>query len=226
MSNRIISFRFDDGLWVGTQKAIEILSPHKASFFIVKDWLADYESEILDEFNKGRYHGSIEEWIELSNSGQDIQAHSCTHRNFLELSQEERLEELQGSHDLISKIHDQSILMCYPYNAITNDDLKSLGYKAAGFLTRPSDRPIHFNNFKNIDTYALKSWAVRERNFDSIINDLSYLPDNTWTILSFHSLDGEGFEPWSSSGFKALKEEIIQMNFKIETVTDTVDLYC
>lgn len=224
MSNKIISFRFDDGLWEGTQKIVDILSPYKASFFIVKNWLSEFNGPIHDEYNKGRYHGSINEWKELSGLGHDIQAHSCSHRNFLDLKEEERLQELQGSYDLVSEIHDYSKMMCYPYNVMISDDLQSIGFKAAGFLTHPSDQQINYNLLDDTNVFALKSWAVRERNFEFIIKELSNLPDNTWTILAFHSLEDEGFEPWSIDGFKALTEEIVKMNFNIQTVTETVDL--
>ena len=223
---RIISFRFDDGLWEGARKAVSVLNPYKASFFIVKNWLEDFDLPVLDEYNRGRYHGSIALWKEMSAMGQDIQAHSCTHQRFSSLSKAERDEELSESIRLIRKIHDGPYFICYPYNDITPDNLTMAGYDAAGFETRPSSTPINWNNTSNLDVYRLKSWAIREENFFSICDQIKALPPDSWTILAMHSLDGEGFSPWNSSNLKHLVEFISDLDFEILSIQEAYSKLC
>jgi hypothetical protein len=104
-------------------------------------------------------------------------------------------------------------------------DLRDLGVSAAGFRSRTSDEPILFNRMdQDLDPFALQSWAVRERNLDAVARQLANdVPDGTWTILAFHSLDGEGFEPWGSAAFGVLVQTVRQQGFHIRTVGQMVD---
>ncbi len=219
---RIISFRFDDGLWEGAIKASKILGDYKATFFIVVDWLDDNPGIINDDFNMGRSHGSLDSWMEMSESGQDVQSHSKSHRRFSTLNYDERITELIESRKLIESIHDRPILFCYPYNDITQDDLKSLGYSGGGFHTMTSYHPIIYNELSDYDPFMLRSWAIQEENFSDICHQLKNLPNDTWTILGLHSLDGEGFNPWKYSYLEALFEFIVLQNFKISTISEVL----
>lgn len=219
---RIITFRFDDGLWHGTQKAIRILGEFHASFFIVKNWLSEYNFPIQDEFNKGRYHGSIDEWKEVSAMGHDVQSHSCSHRTFSNLTIEERTIELKESLELLTEIHEPPYSMCYPYNDMTPDNLVDLGYEASGFYTRPSDQNILYNHINQLEIFNLKSWAIREHHLENIKVQLQNVPDDTWIILAMHSLDNEGWEPWSQASFSELVNFIAAHDFEILSLSETL----
>jgi hypothetical protein len=103
-------------------------------------------------------------------------------------------------------------------------DLASLGLSAAGFATAGSDRAIVFNGLDDdeLDLFRLRSWAVRERHFHTIVDQLDGLPDQSWTILGFHSLDGEGHEPWTSEGFSRLVAIVNAAGLQIVSIREMV----
>lgn len=125
---------------------------------------------------------------------------------------------------LVRRVHSGPYVFCYPYNAIADLDLAPLGISAAGFETVTSDGPVTFNTIDGaLDLYRLKSWSVRERHFDAIVNQLTHrLPNDSWTILALHSLDGEGHEPWTSEGFSRLVAAVRAMRCPIVTVGEMV----
>jgi peptidoglycan/xylan/chitin deacetylase (PgdA/CDA1 family) len=221
---RFISFRLDDGFIEGARKVAAFLDPSRASFFIVaelvmKTGVADHEPLF-----EGKDFGSVDEWRVVSGLGHDVQLHGATHANMAVLRPEQQLCEVQDSLSLVRRIHDGPYVFCYPYNAVADLDLAPLGISAAGFETGTSDEPVMFNTVDcALDLYRLKSWAVRERHFDTIVNQLTHhLPDDSWTILAFHSLDGEGHEPWTSGGFSRLVTAVRAMGCQIVTVGEMV----
>lgn len=222
---RIVSFRFDDGLWEGAKKAHKILYPHKGSFFIVRDWLSNVSEEIDDKYNNERYHGSIDEWQAMSLSGHDIQAHSCSHSMFSKLDLRTQANEFEGSLECIKKIHNGPYIFCFPYNDIISADLESIGYAASGFITRSSKSPIIYNDLTKKIWHNLNSWAIRQAHIESIKLEVENLPDDSWVILSLHSLDGEGFEPWDSTSFEDLVRSIEKMGFGILSISEVLNLY-
>ncbi len=135
-----------------------------------------------------------------------------------------RSRSLEYALSLVRRIHDGPYVFCYPYNSIADLDLASLGISAAGFETPTSDGLVMFNVVDQaLDLYRLKSWAVRERHFDAIVYQLSqHQPNDSWTILAFHSLDGEGHEPWTSERFSRLVAAVRAMGCQIVTVGDMV----
>jgi Polysaccharide deacetylase len=204
---RCITFRFDDGFIDGARKAAAALHPSPASFFVVAG-LVD-GSVRLDhiELFRGRNFGSVDEWRAMAELGHDVQPHGVNHKDFAELNAEQQRAEVKTSLDLVRRIHLGPYIFGFPYNNIVADlDLTSLGVSAAGFVTASSDEAIVCNRPRDpeFDRYRLQSWAVRERHFDSIVDQLDSLPEQSWTILAFHSLDGEGHEPWTSLGFARL----------------------
>lgn len=65
---------------------------------------------------------------------------------------------------------------------------------------------------------------MRERQFVRIVRDLDQaVPDDTWTILALHSLDGEGYEPWTSKGFARLVEAVSSMRYVIVSVAEVLN---
>ena len=221
---RFISFRLDDGFIEGARKAAACLDPSRASFFIVANLVLETAAADFEPLFKGRDFGLIEEWRAISSLGHDVQLHGATHANMTMLQPEQQLFEAQASLALVRQIHDGPYVFCYPYNAMTDLDLAPIGISGAGFETVTSDAPVIYNTIdRALDLYRLKSWAVRERHFDAIVDELTHhLPDDSWTILAFHSLDGEGHEPWTSEGFSRLVTVVRAMGGQIVTVAEMV----
>jgi peptidoglycan/xylan/chitin deacetylase (PgdA/CDA1 family) len=222
---RFISFRLDDGFIKGALSAAAHLYPNRASYFIVSNLVMGIDPAQQEPLFVGRNFGSIAEWRAISRLGHDVQPHGAVHNNISLLSLEQQLFEIKQSLSFIRYIHDGPYVFGYPYNAMTDLDLSKLGISAAGFETIGSDDSIIFNKIGDgLDLYRLKSWAVRERHFDSITEQLSRdLPDDSWAILAFHSLDGEGHEPWTSDRFSRLIAAIRAMGHQIVTVGEMVE---
>jgi peptidoglycan/xylan/chitin deacetylase (PgdA/CDA1 family) len=222
---RFISFRMDDGFIVGARKAMAILAPDPISFFIVTGRV--FRTVTVDhiELLRGVDFGSIDEWREVASQGHDVQAHSVTHADFGQVPLEQQIREVRESVSIIRTIHGGPYVFCYPNNTLSSMDLASLGLSAAGFVTVNSSHAVSFNTLgANLDLFRLRSWAVRERHFDSIASQLGRdVPDESWTILGFHSLDGEGREPWSSAGFSNLVNAIRALDYRIVSVGEMVD---
>jgi peptidoglycan/xylan/chitin deacetylase (PgdA/CDA1 family) len=218
---RFITFRFDDGFIDGARKAAAILHPSPAGFFIVAGLVGG--SDRLDhiELFRGRNFGSLNEWRAIAELGHDVQPHGVSHSNFAELSTDQQRTEVRGSVDLVRGIHGGPYIFGFPYNNMVTDlDLTPFGVSAAGFVTATSEQAIVFNRpgDHEFDLFRLRSWAVRERHFDGIVDQLDSLPDQSWAILAFHSLDGEGHEPWSSEGFSRLLEFVRAAGLQIVSI--------
>ncbi len=220
---RFISFRMDDGFIEGARKVAACLDPSRGSFFVVADLVMGNRLDHEPLF-KGRDFGSVDEWGAISRLGHDVQLHGATHADLANLGPEQRLREVLDSLSLVRRIHDGPYVYCYPYNSLAELDLAALGISAAGFETATSDGPVIFNAVdRTLDFYRLKSWAVRERHFDAVVDQLTHhLPDDCWTILAFHSLDGEGHEPWTSERFCDLIAAVRAIDCQIITVGDMV----
>ena len=223
---RFITFRFDDGFIKGARKAAACLHPNAASFFVVTGLICGSES--LDHIGlfRERDFGSIDEWRALAAEGHDVQLHSATHANFTAMSMDEQSREIRESLAVIRRIHAGPYAFCYPYNALTDLDLACYGISASGFETVASDHAVSFNLLdERLDMYRLRSWAVRERHFDDILNQLMHdVPEMSWTILAFHSLDDEGHEPWGSESFSQLVSAVRGMGYQILSVAAMVNM--
>ena len=221
---RLISFRFDDGHIRGAQKAAALLAPDRASFFLVSGRLTGKAPDLAAMIDAGDDFGTLDQWRSMAAQGQDVQPHSVTHANLRRLAPELVAAEVEGSLALIRQIHAGPYVFCHPYNALTALDLAALGLDAAGFQTLNSDKQVQFNRLDgDLDLYRLRSWAVREPHFDDIVSQLdTEVPDESWTILAFHSLDGEGHEPWTSGGFARLVGAVRGLGYQIASVAAVV----
>jgi peptidoglycan/xylan/chitin deacetylase (PgdA/CDA1 family) len=171
----------------------------------------------------GPRFGSFDEWRAVSEGGHDVQPHSVSHVNFASLTPEQQCAEIVGSAEMVRGIHQGRLIFAFPYNVIPNLDLPRLGLSASGFVTRTSDGPAFFNDLgAGLDLFRLRSWAVRERHLEAIATQLTSLPDRSWTILAFHSLDGEGHEPWSSLAFHDLVDLVRRAGLDIVTISEMI----
>lgn len=223
---RFITFRLDDGFINGATKVAEYLAPSHASFFVVTGLISGtHNLDHIDLF-RGKDFGSIGQWQALANAGHDVQPHSVSHANFTTLTVEQQLYEIRESLAIVRRIHRGPYVFGFPHNIMMSLNMTSLGLSAAGFHTVASDCAISFNSLNDqIDLFSLRSWAVREQHFDSIVDQIeNNLPDQSWTILAFHSLDGEGHEPWSSEGFSRLVATVRSMDLQIISVARMVEV--
>jgi peptidoglycan/xylan/chitin deacetylase (PgdA/CDA1 family) len=219
--SRILSFRFDDGLRRGAERSNKLLGSWRATYFVVSGWAAGQKPrwpELRDcDF------GDLEFWKGMRDCGHDVQSHSDSHPNFREISAEAATGEIERSAAFIRQIHPKGLVFCYPFNAISNLCLAAAGFNAGGFDTTSSDEPVAYNTRGVQNVFRLNSWAVRERHYARVVEALSSdVPDGAWVILAFHSLDGEGHEPWSSRGFQRLVQAISRLGYDVQTIGDTV----
>lgn len=139
------------------------------------------------------------------------------------LSADEQQSEIAASLALTRQIHDGPYVFCHPFNRRVKLDFSTLGVSAAGFDTRTSDNDVAFHRLADdIDPYALCSWAVRERHFSKIVEQLACLPEDSWTVLAFHSFNDEGHEPWSVQSFAALVSECRNLRLTITPISSIV----
>ena len=219
---RYLSFRFDDGFLKGAQTAARLLAPDRGSFFVITSLIEEGSDTSENEFLRGGNFGSFSDWQELANAGQDVQPHSVQHLNLQELSEQEQVKEITGSLDFVRKIHDGPFVFCAPYNRRVDLDFKALGLDGAGFRTSRYPRSPLINDLADFDRFELNAWVVFESEVVRVLEDLENIPDETWTILAFHSLDGEGHQPWTSTQFSKLVAAVRDGGFSIETVADMI----
>jgi peptidoglycan/xylan/chitin deacetylase (PgdA/CDA1 family) len=223
---RYASFRFDDGFFLGALKANALLGSDRGSFFIVTGLVEKTHGLDHIPLFAGREFGTIEDWSALARDGHDIQPHSVTHAKLPDLTRAEQIEEVTLSLASVRKIHDGPYIFCHPYNGLIDVDFADLGFAAAGFLTRRVQETLLYNDLAKLSPYSLRSAALREEEFDSIVEKLSQVPDNAWVILALHSFDEEGFAPWSSDGFSRLLTEVRRLDFQIGTISSMIRRYC
>lgn len=222
---RFLSFRFDDGFLDGAMKACDILENHRATFFIVGDrtlGIVDFHDHPL---LRGRRFGALQDWQNFAARGHDIQPHSFTHRNFGTLDKATMEEEMIRSRDVVREIHDGPYIFGFPFNEIPDGlSPKDFGFAAAGFVSTQSPQsPVANPLDHRLDRFRLTSWAVRERDLHTLHPQLAGIPDETWVILGLHSLDGEGWEPWTATGFAALVDLVPRLGFRIATIREMVN---
>ncbi len=219
---RWISFRFDDGFIDGARKAADILHPHAATFFIITGLVTGaVQLDHLDHFADADF-GTVESWKALAARGQDIQSHGVDHASFATLDHDQALDQIRVSLDTVREINPGPHVFCFPYNAVPDLDLAGSGLSAAGFATVDSQQDVLSNRLAGLDPLRLRSWAVRERHLDFVVQQLADAPDDTWTILAFHSLDGQGHEPWTSEGFADLVAAVLRAGYQVTTLGDMV----
>ncbi len=220
---RYLSFRFDDGFFVGALKANLLLAPSRGSFFLVTGLMERTHQLTQPEF-EGRDFGNPAAWRLLAEAGHDIQAHSVTHPSLPELSRDQQIVEIRDSLSSIRKIHDGPYVFCCPYNQRPNVDFSSLGFSAAGFLGSPNSLP--YNQRSTFDPFLLRSKVVFQEDYDWIVRELrTSIPHDAWVILGFHSFDDEGYRPWKFAPFAELVRQVRSLDYQIETVSSMISKF-
>jgi peptidoglycan/xylan/chitin deacetylase (PgdA/CDA1 family) len=152
--------------------------------------------------------------------GHDIQPHSVTHPWFPDLSHDEQKAEIRNSIEFVRKIHSGPYVFCYPFNAIPTPQPIVEELSAAGFYSSG----VNFNLLaEGLDRFTLRSWAIEESDFDLIVRQLNEsVPDNAWIVFGLHSLDGEGWAPWTSASLSRLIAAVRDVDYQIVTVAEMI----
>lgn len=214
---RYISFTFDDGSITGANKVNEILTPYHATFYIVTGWIKPNNIKINDRFNINIDHGTIEQWKNLSNLGHDIGSHTHTH---LKADDPNIVQDCDKSLEIIKLIHKSPHNISSPH--FTN--LQIIGFDSIRLGTyetmhKKFEFEKLYNNLNDLNLMKLYCCDFEPFKVKTIINQI---PDNTWLILAYHSLDGEGFQPISSDDLRAIKDCAIENKYEIKTVREMV----
>jgi len=214
---RYLSFTFDDGFIDGAKKVDKILYPYNATFYIVTGWVRPNNVPVDDDFNKGADHGSIEDWVTLSGKGHDIGSHTVSHAAEKEPDSE---CEYKKSLDFIKQIHDGPYNFSCPHHVEVK---ASMPYYDTVRIGR--DKRI-YNDFGEVNMHRLISWEpsgnpVYER---KAFKTIAEIPGNSWMILSMHSLDGEGWNPWGSDALNRLKDYALKCGYNIKSVAQMVEI--
>ena len=224
MENRYISFTFDDGFIKGAKKIDKILHPYKATFYITTGWVKPNNTPILDAYNHGIDHGTIDDWKELSRKGHDIGSHSVTHKSlkYLNITKEELEKEYKEALNFIKSIHNGPYSLAFPHNYNMDLNVKHDSI-------RVGHGRIIYNKLEKINLQKIICWSpwinpITEENEQKIYKKILKVPANSWIVLSLHSIDGEGWQPWSSESLRRLKDFVIKVNYKIKTMAEMTSI--
>ena len=214
---RYLSFTFDDGFIDGAKKVDQILDPYKATFYIVTGWVKPNNVPVRDAFNRGADHGRIEDWTALSEKGHDIGSHTVSHASEKE---PDSAYEFEASLDFIKQIHGRPYNFSCPHHVEINLEMPYYDTVRIG-----SDKTI-YNNLSDIIMHRLISWEPSGHPFfeKKVFKTIAEIPDNSWMILSMHSLDGEGWNPFSGDALNRLKEYALKCGFHIKSVAQMIEI--
>lgn len=218
---RYLSFKFDDGFLCGAEQAASILQDLPASFFLIGELLEDGPLAFSEPLFRGREFGDKERWRALVAKGHELQPHSYSHRPYDDMTDQERRTDLRLSVQTVREIAGKASVFGFPFNRLAPISADGLGLIASGFDTKTSSADPHYHDLsKDVDLRRLKSWAVRERDLETIKTSLGKVPENSWLVLTFHSFGDEGHEPWTSNKFRQLVDLVRAQKFSVRTVGD------
>jgi uncharacterized lipoprotein YddW (UPF0748 family)/peptidoglycan/xylan/chitin deacetylase (PgdA/CDA1 family) len=154
-----IVISFDDGWKDQYCVALPILKKYNfpATFFIIADSVG---------------HSAYMNWdevLEMSNSGMDIESHSCTHQSLPLLPPEQARLEIEDSKRILENhLHKPVSVFAYPFGTYDNNVISMV--KDAGFDTAVTVEGLNCGYlFQTEQSYVLARYAVRgENSLDNI----------------------------------------------------------
>jgi|SRR3989344_9320118 len=209
--DRYLTFTFDDCLLDGAKKIDKILNPYKATFYIVTGWLGPNPLPITDESNINLNHGTLDDWKELSERGHDIGSHSVTHNTH----NTHDAKEFDASLEVIKEIHNGPYSAAFPHN-------KVLSITSPYHTIRVGYEKKLSNDLENVDLHNIISWGPwpQSLNLFRIKWKVNHVPSKNWLVFNLHSLDGEGWHPWTSRELASIKNYALRKGFQIKTMAD------
>jgi len=212
---RYVSFTFDDGSITCAKKIHQLLHPYHATFYVVTGWLSPTTIKITDRFNIDVDHGTLDQWKEVSELGHDVGSHTHTHMKANDIEIE---KDCIQSLEVIKQIHEA------PYN-ISSPHFTDLKVKMFDSIRLGTYETMHksfvfekyFNKLNNIDFLSLYCCDLYP---DKVLQILEKMPHNSWLILAYHSLDGEGFCPVESNQITILKNALRKEKIDIVCVSE------
>jgi len=217
LSNKYISFTFDDGYEDQYINAFPIFKKHEinATSYIITNLnnLEGYDLMTIDQLN------------DLSKNGWEIGSHSLTHPYLTRLSFDDIEVELKKSKQaLLNKgFNIRSFSVPYgDYNKIIKDKSK-LYYES----TRTSIWGT--NDLKNLDKYELKSkWIINSTSVSEMKSWVDQLSDGDWLIIMIHHVEEDKSKGLYSVSPQDLEEFVnytSDKNIKIKTISGVLNEY-
>jgi hypothetical protein len=212
---RYVSFTFDDGAINGARKVHEILSPYKATFYIITGWVKPNNSYVDDKFNVDVDHGSLDDWKYLSEIGHDIGSHTATHKkgdyNRIE-------EECCESLEFLKKIHLGPYSISSPHHSFIKTSIFD-SVRVGTYQTIHKKNGHEFNKL----SCDLKEIYSCDENYQSLSSTVPQVSDdNIWFVMSYHSIDNEGFCPISSDDLRKSKTLFLDYGYQIKSVKEMI----
>ena len=207
--NRFVTITFDDGLINGARKAVQILDEFKlnATFYVVTGWIRPRQVPwIRDRWNRGLDHGNWRDWNEIKNCGHDIGSHTVTHLNaggklsrYLPIILRWELSHSYSQLRYHLGRAPTSISMPWNTPAEQLEPVVRRTYQAC----RLGSGKWQTNDLATLNWHRLHSWAPNPNiGAEEIVERCRATPPGHWLILQFHSLDGEGYMPLTTSTFR------------------------
>ena len=217
---KILSLTFDDGLLKSAIKVENLISPYKATFYVVTGWIRPNQVPINDRWNR-HDHGSLDDWKALSVMGHDIQSHTVSHHNldWYRLATDEQIRyEYNESINFLKQIHNGPYTLSTPYHHVPriNHSYKAVRLGSEnGIFNR-----LNGLNWKQLNAYGAKKdvagWAM-----GNLPNE-----DEIWVLVCLHGLDDEGYLPWRSDELKRFCDIATKKNYKIMSVNEVIYNKC
>ena len=159
---------------------------------------------------------------ELHDAGWEIGAHSATHPNLVELSQEELTKELDQSYNDLTFRGYEPVGFAVPYGKY--DDRVRNNAAIYFDYVRPSEWGV--NNKQNFDIYALKSqWVTNQITILEIQDWIDELGEDDWLIIMFHIIDDDNPKEYATDVvvFEETLAYLDAQNIRVRTIRDVLE---
>jgi peptidoglycan/xylan/chitin deacetylase (PgdA/CDA1 family) len=188
-NGRLVCLFFDDGLEVQYDVALPILLQHgfAASFAIITDYIGARASDPIYNCM------TAEEIMELDEYGMDVAAHSKTHPNLTEISDEQLQDEIIGSKKDLEKLGFEVRTFVYPGGAYNE---RVIGYvKQAGYVCARStwlEQYYYLNDADPDARFQVSCYSVSNQSLDVFKGWLSHSTEEQVVCLCYHFISDTG----------------------------------
>jgi hypothetical protein len=212
---KYVSFTFDDGAIKGARTVCSILEPYKATFYVVTSWVRPTNVQISDRFNTNVDHGTISDWEDIAKQGHDIGSHTATHVKGSDPNIE---NECHKSLDFLRRIHLGPYSLSSPHHSFVKTDI--FDTVRVGTYETIHKKNIFEKIYNNLDSLNFREIYSFDESYFVLSQIINLIPDNSWLVLSYHSLDGEGFCPVTSEDLRKSKQLFLSNDYKIKSMKE------